>query len=136
MKAQPGSQQRGSCSNSRHREETTTALYLPNISVSHMKLDFLRACISLPRSQGWRHPSEKHRGRQRERQRYFSITEGVSRLQQNFSLLSLLPLSLKLFMLCRAQHLVNPGAENKQGAVPATRLLLEIPHVHVLEQAR
>lgn len=38
-------------------------------------------------------------------------------------------------MLCRAQHLVNPGAENKQGAAPATRFLLEIPHVHVLEQA-
>lgn len=38
-------------------------------------------------------------------------------------------------MLCRAQHLVNPGAENKQGAAPATRFLLEIPHVHILEQA-
>lgn len=98
----------------------TTALYLPNISVSPMKLDFLRACISLPGSQGWKHPSEKHRRRQRETQRDFSIAGGVSRLHQNFSVLSLLPLSLKLFMLCRAQHLVNSGAENKQGAVPAT----------------
>lgn len=38
-------------------------------------------------------------------------------------------------MLCRAQHLVDPGAENKQGAAPATRFLLEIPHVHIWEQA-
>lgn len=44
----------------RGKPATSTALYLPNISVSHMKLDFLRACTSLPRSQGWKHPSEKH----------------------------------------------------------------------------
>ena len=67
---------------------TTTALYLPNISLSLIKLDFFRVCISLHRSQGWKHPSEKCWQRQRETQRYFSITGGFSRLQQNFSLLS------------------------------------------------
>jgi len=97
----------------RGKQGATTALYLPNISVSHIKLDFFRDCFSLPRSQGWKHPPEKCRQRQRETQRHFSITGGVSKLQQNFSLLSLLFLSLKLFMFCRAQDLVNPIAENE-----------------------
>lgn len=93
VKARTGLQQRGSCFSSRQREESKAQPqhFIYQTSLSHIKLHFCRVCISLPRSQGWKHPSEKCPRRQREAQRYFSITGGVSRLQHNLPLLSLLP---------------------------------------------
>lgn len=95
VKAPTGLQQRGSCFSSRQREESKAQPqhFIYQTSLSHIKLHFCRVCISLPRSQGWKHPSEKCPRRQREAQRYFSITGGVSRLQHNFPLLPLLPYS-------------------------------------------
>lgn len=60
--ARTGSEQRGSCFNARQREESEERpqhfIYQTFMCLT-LNWIFFRVCISLPRSQGWKDPSEK-----------------------------------------------------------------------------